>query len=146
MGHARGPSDNTYNAFPPNYKSNREAFASPSCFAFPCVAQTEKANLEEKCLLLAQVRRKAAKLLRDTLGVFRVWCFLAMLFVSLPHDPIGGAVDLTTQWTWWSNWWRRAQALSVWLTNGAVRVAAQTISSSEKRDWCRPSVIEKKLV
>ena len=107
---------------------------------------TEKANLEQKCPLLAQVRKKATQLLPDTLGVFRVWCFLAMLFVSLPHDPIGGAVDLTTQWTWWSNWWRRAQALSVWLTNGAVRVAAQTISSSEKRDWCRPSVIEKKLV
>ena len=84
MGHARGPSDNPYNAFPPNYKSNREAFASPSCFAFPFVAHTEKANLEEKYLLLAQVRRKAAQLLRDTLGVFRVRCFLAMSFVSLP--------------------------------------------------------------
>ena len=74
---------------------------------------TEKANLEEKCPLLAQVRKKATQLLPDTLGVFRVWCFLAMLFVSLPHDPIGGAVDLTTQRPWWSNWWRRAQALSV---------------------------------
>ena len=60
-------------------------------------SHTEKANLEEKCLLLAQVRREAAQLLRDTLSVFRVWCFLAMSFVSLPYDPIAGGVDLTTQ-------------------------------------------------
>ena len=33
---------------------------------------TEKANLAEECPLLAQVRKKAAELLSDTVDVFRV--------------------------------------------------------------------------